>query len=274
MMTGLQGSDPAARCFSTLAPTGLAAHLEPRLQHIWLGTPERPQHLAAQADAEAVCIPLTELGAYRSELLAAMAQHYGGDAEIHARALLSQWSKYYFWLAAPAGIVALLLRRPLDMSPARTRLLLRNGMPAALYFAADALQPPQPDSAACAAALIGHLQAVIETLASMTRIAPRVFWGNAGNLLDYLAGECAALPGGAGDIENLFCSCLSDGGPNPLRTPVRQVQPRSDLLPNPFRARRVCCMRNEIPGETNLCASCPLLLTMCDDELVRQESLQ
>jgi len=101
-----------------------------------------------------------------------------------------------------------------------------------------------------------------------------VFWGNAGNLLDYLAGECAALPGGAGDIESLFRSCLSDGGRNPLRTPVRRVQPRSALLPNPFRVRRVCCMRNEIPGETNLCASCPLLLTMCDDELTAQESLQ
>nr|ADU90669.1 putative iron transport protein [Collimonas sp. MPS11E8] len=162
----------------------------------------------------------------------------------------------------------------MDMAPDRTRLLLRAGMPAALYFAADALQPPRPDAAACPAALIGHLQAVIETLAGMTRIAPRVLWGNAGNLLDYLAAECAALPGGAGAVENLFRPCLGDGEPNPLRCPVRQVQPRSSLLPNPFRARRVCCMRNEIPGETNLCTSCPLLLTMCDDALARQESLQ
>ena len=61
----------------------------------------------------------------------------------HARALMSQWSKYYFGRAAPAGVVtALTLGRPLDMSPERTFVALDDGMPAALYFPHDALGAP------------------------------------------------------------------------------------------------------------------------------------
>jgi len=261
-----------AHCLAGLAPESMASYLG----QVWLGTPDRSQAAPDNDDdaAESVCIPLTQLGAYRAELLDAMVAHYGGDAEIHARALLSQWSKYYFWLAAPAGVAALLLRRPLDMSPARTQLVLRAGMPAALYFSADALQPPENDCTRCHAPLIQHLQAVIETLAGMACIAPRVLWGNVGNLLDYLAEQCAALPGAAEEVACLFQPMLVTGEPNPLRSPIRQVQPRSALLPNPFRARRVCCMRNQIPGETNLCASCPLLLTMRDEALALQEAIR
>ncbi|AEK62126.1 siderophore-iron reductase FhuF [Collimonas fungivorans] len=266
------GSGGQAHCFAALAPESMASYLE----HVWLGKPHNSQAVPeTESDAgDSVCIPLTQLGAYRTELLDAMVSHYGGDGEIHARALLSQWSKYYFWLAAPAGIAALLLRRPLDMSPARTQLVLRAGMPTALYFAADALQPPENDCTRCYAPLVEHLQAVIETLADMARIAPRVLWGNVGNLLDYLAGQCAALPGVANDIACLFRPVAADGSPNPLRTPVRQVKPGSALLPDPFRARRVCCMRNQIPGETNLCASCPLLLTMHDEALALQDAIR
>ena len=50
--------------------------------------------------------------------------------------------------------------------------------------------------------------------------------------------------------------------------------PRSALLPTPFRARRVCCLRYEIPGETQLCGSCPLLLTMDDAALAEQDAIR
>jgi len=67
---------------------------------------------------------------------------------------------------------------------------------------------------------------------------------------------------------------VKPGEPNPLRMPVRETTPRSALLPSPFRARRVCCVRYEIPGETQLCASCPLLLTMPDEALALQEAIR
>jgi len=257
-----------SQCLAAFAPASIAQYL----QNVWLGA---PGHVLETND---VSIPLLSLRAHRNALLDAMVRHYGGDPGLHARALLSQWSKYYFGLAAPAGILAArLLRRPLDMSPGRTRLVLREGMPVALHFAADALKPRTGNTALNYAGLIEHLDAVIEMLAGMTRIAPRVLWSNVGNLLDYLMEQCALLPGEADDHSDaawLFGSSLGENGePNPLRMPIRQMKPRSALLPNPFRARRVCCVRYEIPGETQLCSSCPLLLTMPDDELALQEAI-
>ncbi|WP_455733051.1 (2Fe-2S)-binding protein, partial [Burkholderia stabilis] len=41
-----------------------------------------------------------------------------------------------------------------------------------------------------------------------------------------------------------------------------------------FRARRVCCLRYEIPGETQLCGSCPLLLAMDDAALAEQDAIR
>lgn len=247
------------RCFASFAPDSL----KPYLENVWLGPPEEG------GDA----IPLSSLVAHRAALLDAMTNLYGGDSDLHARALLSQWSKYYFGLAAPAGVVAArLLRRNLDMSPARTQLVLRAGMPAALYFAENALHPPSDDPALRYAGLLDHLHAVIDMLASMARIAPRVLWSNAGNLLDYVLEQTTPSPPGD-DAAWLFASASPDGEPNPLRMPLRDMKPRSALLPSPFRARRVCCVRYEIPGETQLCASCPLLLTMNDDDLALQDAI-
>jgi ferric iron reductase protein FhuF len=242
---------------------------------VWLGMPANAPNAD---DGTRVCVPLTELITQRAAILDAMTLRYGGDADRHARALLSQWSKYYFALAVPAALVsALVLRRPLAMAPARCVLLLNEGMPEALYLPHDALGETTDDPARRYASLVDeHLRGVIDMIASMTKIAPRVLWSNVGNLLDSLFERCAAMPDAARDAAWLFESRVLFGGdePNPLRVPVRNVTPRSTLLPAPFRARRVCCVRYEIPGEDQLCASCPLLLTMSDEELALQECIR
>jgi ferric iron reductase protein FhuF len=259
------------RSFSTLVgDTPFAAYVE----RVWLGT---PADTVLTGDATQVPVPLTQLATQRDAILDAMTLRYGGDPERHARALLSQWSKYYFGLAVPAALAAaLILRRPLDMAPAHCTLLLRDGMPEALYLPHDALAGAADEPARRYASLVDeHLPHVIEQLAAMTKIAPRVLWSNVGNLLDTLFEQCAPLPDAARDAAWMFESrALSSGESNPLRAPVRNVTPRSTLLPAPFRARRVCCVRYEIPGEDQLCASCPLLLTMSDEELARQEVLR
>jgi len=262
----------AAKPFASLvADTPFAAYVE----RVWLGM---PVETSDTSDAAQVRVPLASLATQREAMLDAMLVRYGGDPERHARALLSQWSKYYFGLVVPAALVsALALQRPLDMNPARCVLLLREGMPEALYLPHDALADSTDDPARRYASLIDeHLRGVIDLLASMTKIAPRVLWSNVGNLLDTLFEQCAAMPGVTRDAAWMFESCALFGGdePNPLRVPVRDVTPRSALLPAPFRARRVCCVRYEIPGEDQLCASCPLLLTMSDEELARQEAIR
>ncbi|ACC73165.1 siderophore-iron reductase FhuF [Paraburkholderia phymatum] len=260
-----------ARPFAALASDSpLAAYVE----RVWLGVPAAPN----VGDGMQVRVPLTVLATQREAILDAMTLRYGGDAERHARALLSQWSKYYFALAVPAALVsALVLQRPLDMAPARCVLLLTDGMPEALYLPHDALGEMTDDPARRYASLIDeHLHSLVDQLASMTKIAPRVLWSNVGNLLDSLFEQCAAMPGAQRDAAWMFESRALFGAdePNPLRTPVRHVTPASKRLPVPFRARRVCCVRYEIPGEDQLCASCPLLLTMSDEKLALQECLR
>ncbi len=263
-----QARGARATCFASFAPDVFV----PYLDAVWLGMPDDAHARAARI------VPLNALPAHRDALLGAMAGHYGGDPALHARALLSQWSKHYFGRAATAGVVAALtLGRPLDMSPERTFVALDDGMPAGLYFAADALGEPCADPASRYAGLVAHLGAAIDMLAAMGRVTPRVLWSNAGNLLDYLFATCRALPCAADparDAEWLFRAACADGGANPLRTPVRDAVPRSPLLPAPFRARRVCCLRYEIPGETQLCGSCPLLLTMDDTALAGQDAIR
>lgn len=254
--------------FSAFAPEPFADHLDV----VWLGMPD-----GAYAPGRIV-VPVSALPEHREAVLDAMVRHYGGDPAQHARALMSQWSKYYFGRAAPAGVVAALtLGRPLDMTLEHTFVALDDGMPVALYFAADALGAPCDDPAPRYAGLVAHLGAVIDVLAAMGRVTPRVLWSNAGNLLDYLLDTCRSLPCAADPVRDagwLFGSTCFACEPNPLRMPVRDAVPRSPLLPTPFRARRVCCLRYEIPGETQLCGSCPLLLTMDDAALAGQDAIR
>jgi ferric iron reductase protein FhuF len=261
--------DKRAQCFAGFAPESIAHYLE----HVWLGTPNASEERASANDhaGSLKVARVSELAEHRAELLDAMVTLYGGERETHARALLSQWTKYYFGFAATAGFVAAaLLRRPLAMSPDKTHIVLRDGLPIAAYFEHGALQPVECDPSRRYAPLVEHLNAVIETLCAMTRIAPRVLWSNAGNLLDYLFEQCAPQFDLTDDIAWLFGPIAADGEANPLRLPVRLAKPRAASLPNPFSARRVCCVRYEIPGETQLCGRCPLLLTMSDAEIALQ----
>lgn len=249
--------------------------LAPLLGDVWIGAPSG----AASLQADVLRLNADELAGQRERLLGAMTLLYAGDAQRHARALLSQWSKFYFRLAAPAAIAAALtLRRPLRMPAHACTVVLRGGMPAALYLPADALGPVTQDPARRYASLMReHMSVVIDKLGAMGRIAPRVLWSNAGNLLDALFEEHAgdeASEQASEDAAWLFgSSALFGGEPNPLRHAVRSMMPRSARLPAPFRARRVCCLRYEIPGEKRLCASCPLLLTMNDEQIAEQAAL-
>lgn len=249
--------------------------LLPLIENVWIGVPSA----AVSQGADVLCLTVDALAGQRERLLDAMTLRYAGDAQRHARALLSQWSKFYFRLAAPAAVAAAVtLRRPLSMPARRCTVVLRDGMPDALYLPADALGPiTQEPGERYVSLLRDHLDVVAGLLSEVANIAPRVLWSNAGNLLDasFEAHAGGASEGQArGDAAWLFGSpSLFGGEPNPLRHAVRPMTPRSALLCAPFRARRVCCLRYEIPGERRLCSSCPLLLTMTDEQIAEQVAL-
>ncbi|CAB3726521.1 hypothetical protein LMG27174_05411 [Paraburkholderia rhynchosiae] len=154
-------NDERARCFAAFVPESIAHYLE----NVWLGVPHAsgaPSPLANDQVRQLDVVPVAELPRHRAELIDAMVTLYGGERETHARALLSQWSKYYFGFAATAGFVAgALLRRPLDMSPEKSHVMLRDGLPVAFYFARDALGRNECDPAKRYAPLVAHLNTVI-----------------------------------------------------------------------------------------------------------------
>lgn len=208
-------------------------------------------------------VPVSQLPDHVPLLLEAMRRHYDGE---DARALLSQWSKYYFSLVVPAAVAtALVLQRPLHMPWEDCVLLLRNGMPHALYLPADALGPVSSDGAIRYASLcVEHLTPLVEALAGAARLAPRVLWSNVGHTLEYALSTVADSPLALADRRFLLgrAEFFGTGQPNPLLQVIRYVKPDNPELPNPLRVRRTCCLRYLLPGEKMLCSSCPLLLNL------------
>ncbi|KTC85321.1 siderophore-iron reductase FhuF [Legionella cincinnatiensis] len=234
---------------------------------IYLGEP------CVHQDADRL-IPASHLAEQKEYLLATIRQYYDGD---DVRALLSQWSKYYFSLIIPAAVVvALVLRRSLNMALEVSHLVLRNGMPHELWLPEDALGKVNNDPAVRYRSLcLEHLAPQINALAATVRVAPRVLWNNVGHSLEYTLSTLGLDEYAKQDITFLFegSNFFDSNLPNPLRHAIRYVQPPSSQLPTPLRVRRVCCLRNELPGEEMLCTNCPLLLILPRPALDRQIQL-
>lgn len=215
---------------------------------------------------------------------AADATDAAGDT-LDRRALASEWSKRYFSRLLPpvlAGVLLLDLALPLALDD-MSLLINDRGEPLAFKLPCAASCPRAAQAGARLAPLVdGHLAPLIDALARHTRLSPRVFWSNAGNLIEWMLTAVAAFPAAAlpvapragvtARLEDaramLKARHRTDGRPNPLYLPVRYLDAHSgaaarptvlDASPEPpWRQRRVCCVRYLLPG-TELCANCPLL---------------
>jgi ferric iron reductase protein FhuF len=163
-------------------------------------------------------------------------------ASVDRRALVSYWSQFY--LAALA-------------TPALTALV-RLGRPARL------LVDPEAPGPGCGRACIGaarpglaglvedHLRPFVELCCAQCGLAPRVIWGNAAVILDYVAGE---LRDGDAPARAEVASCLGRcGGPACARTPLAQAL----CAGADGCRRRTCCLRSRLPGIPSCGALCPL----------------
>lgn len=253
-----------------LSPSGSFAEMVPAMyapycRQLRLGTPE-------WGDGMAVALP--SLAGHIESLLMAMRQHYGGG---DARALLSQWSGRYFSLILPPALVAArVLHRPLEMALADCTLVLRDGLPETLWLPAGALGDETDDVAGRYRSLcVDHLAPLIGLLSPKVRLAPRVLWSNVANSLEYALATGFAGEGAQQDADYLFGrrKFFDTGRANPLYRPVRYLASPSPSLASPFRARRVCCLRDRLPGQNMLCSSCPKLLQLDEAELAEQQRL-
>ncbi|MFC7608835.1 siderophore-iron reductase FhuF [Teichococcus aestuarii] len=180
------------------------------------------------------------------------------------RALLSLWSRHYFYTLIPPVVLTLLLaHRSLPLAPQGGAVMLtEQGMPAAIALPdAGREAPPPADAFARFAPLVQeHLAPLIAHWAAEARLAPRVLWANAASYFAWIVREAAtaegAPPGSAAPCRAVIeATHWPDGSANPLHEPMR-------LLEGPEGRqhwRKVCCLLYRLP-ERQECPYCPLLL--------------
>jgi ferric iron reductase protein FhuF len=194
--------------------------------------------------------------------LAAFAAGLGEDCEAGCggacaapdrRVLVSYWSQFYLAaLATPALTALMRLGRPLPLAFDALRVELdAAGRPVRFLIPEAALGcDPAPGLAGLVEA---HLRPFVELCHARCGIAPRILWGNAAVILDYVARE---LGEGAGAACDDVASCLGwRAGPACARSPLSQA-----LCPGASgcRRRRVCCLRHRLPGVPSCGALCPV----------------
>lgn len=191
------------------------------------------------------------------------------------RAAISMWTQWYFGLVLPCLILPVQeggCHLPYEKHELGLSLICTETSRPARFILAD--RPAQmldhsssnTDCWSRLGPLIdGHLTPLIEALAGISKLSPRVFWMNASVMIAYIANTARARQSGtsttspspakpsAADIYPVYTDKLRpDGTRNPLFGPHsdRKNQEGNCL-------RRVCCLRYQL-SEVAMCPNCPL----------------
>ena len=178
-----------------------------------------------------------------------------GCAACDRRILVSYWSQFYLAaLATPALTALVRLGRPLPLA-FDTLSLERDaaGRPCRFRLPAAGSGCTACPAPGLAGLVEAHLRPFVELCHERCGIAPRILWGNAAVILDYVAREL-------GDGEAAACDDVAAGlgwraGPACSKSPLAQA-----LCPGASgcRRRRVCCLRHRLPGVPSCGALCPV----------------
>ncbi|MCQ4162520.1 siderophore-iron reductase FhuF [Roseomonas sp. GC11] len=212
---------------------------------------------------DAPALPLTELlapGAVERILAPLLRDRPGQDR----RALLSLWSRHYFFTLIPPVVLTLsLAHRSLPLAVEEAGLLLKpDGLPGAIVLPHEGTPCPPPEApfARFAPLLRAHLAPLIAHWAAEARLSPRVLWANAATYFAWIVremGQADALPPGAAAAGEAILAAprTPEAEPNPMHEPTRLI----DGPEGPQRWRKVCCLLYLLPGRDE-CSYCPLLL--------------
>lgn len=208
-------------------------------------------------------LPLAALlapGGVEAMLAPLLRRHPGQDR----RALLSLWSRFYFYTLIPPVVLTLLLsHRALPLAPRDGAVMLNEqGLPAAIALPdAGREAPPPADAFIRFAPLVQeHLAPLIAHWAAEAKLAPRVLWANAASYFAWIVREIAmgeGMPPGSAAPGQVIVETArwSDGSANPLHEPMRLMEGPE----GPQHWRKVCCLLYRLP-ERKECPYCPLLL--------------
>lgn len=228
---------------------------------------------AAYGEALA-CAPQPPAGAVRLSELIADDHLLAGLLQQHARHLrvrrpdlrpvASAWSMYYLnALLPPVAAAASLLQHVFPMAPAQVWLVLGEGaVPQRFHITHEGgALPDAATSERYAVLLRDHLAPLFEQLTRLTRVAPKILWGNAARYLEPVLEQALALgghmPAVAADLNHLLHQPRWAGRDNPMFGVRRQVARLHAGVPAPLVLHRQCCLYYLLPDE-GYCDACPL----------------
>jgi ferric iron reductase protein FhuF len=197
--------------------------------------------------------------------LAAFGAGFGADFQAaDPRIRVSYWSQFYLAsLATPALTALVRLGRPLPLAFDAVSLELdAAGRPCRFRLPADGSACAACPAPGLTGLVEAHLRPFVDLCHARCGIAPRILWGNAAVILDYVAreleGSCGGREGTAPACDDV-AACLgwragSGCARSPLKSPLAQ-----SLCPGASgcRRRRVCCLRHRLPGVPSCGALCP-----------------
>lgn len=177
------------------------------------------------------------------------------------KAAVSIWSKHLFSLVSTPTLIAnLLLERALPVLPEQLHVELGERGEVARLWLCHGGQPlaSQAPPERFAMLFDGLCAPLIDALAALSGLSPKVFWSNLGHYVEYVGQTCSRHPrfSDAGEplLRFLDMRTLPDGRRNPLYQPVRYLDLGGEA---PTRVRRLCCVKYRLPDEP-LCGGCPL----------------
>lgn len=205
---------------------------------------------------------LTACELQRPETLAPLLKKFSAEEgwpDGDGRAIASLWSRWHFAAVLSPWVAALLLHRHTPVLQA-IQLSPQHKTCGVAWEPVVPVFKPASAQAACSQ-VVQQMRPLIESLHQISRTSPRVFWSNLGSLLEYLVQQLRGHPGACQTVlqafESLLASpTLSDGQPNPLQQPVRDVPAAAADTGCSCRVRKICCLYYLLPG-TRLCENCP-----------------
>lgn len=202
-----------------------------------------------------------------ADVLQLHARSRGAGAARDLRPVASAWSlDYLAALLPPVVAAASVLQHVFPVSAEHIWVQLDdNGVPTRFHVQHLGHARRGADTAQRYAPLLWHhLQPLFAALCSLTRLAPKILWGNTARNLEPILDMALAATGGAAHIAQDRDHLLhhptwaNEVQPvNPLHARCREVHRINDGQSHPLKLHRQCCLYYLLPHE-DYCGACPL----------------
>lgn len=226
------------------------------------------ERLVCAQDLPSHALRVTDL-ASSNELLGGVLRRHAKFRRVEGndlRAVASAWSLTYLSVLLPPVVAAASVLQHGFPVAAMQMWVQFDSRGAPSFFQIRELGLPMhgSDTAQRYAPLLWHhLAPLFAAVAGLTRLAPKILWGNVARVLEPILDQAVALTGGAASIAQDHAHLLQSAvwpqaATNPLHGLQREVVRWRGGDPVPLKLHRQCCLNHLLPGET-ACGACPLV---------------